>query len=339
MIRRCVLPAVAAGLLSLTSAFASLDPPGTNVAHSKIEIGPWTFNPICTVDEHGGVIVQSMLAIADPAFTIGDNIVSVWYYRDGDGWASKAWTSPDPWEAIKALKLELGIPDEQDERWSAADWSAPGAGMGDPEPPSDYLKGLLADDPFAALVQASPDGDLLVSILADNGYKAADIPIDKDGDCTTADRLNVLSEFARDMYVDDDVNYLILAVDHDLCEDLSYTSSGPLGPKPAKPNKPTWAPPWTPSPVTPAGPTWITGGPPASWKCQTVPLGAGGTNCICTRRIQWGRWETTPRGSIRWRRFIESESCTDINVPCPSGGPPSALSHCTSSFRERGRWW
>lgn len=339
MYARSVLPALAAGLLSLSSAFASLDPPGTNVARSKIEIGPWTFNPICTVDEHGGVIVQSMLAIADPSFTIGDNIVSVWYYRDGEDWASKAWTSQDPWEAIKALKLELGIPDEQDERWSAADWSAPGQGVGDPEPPSDYLKGLLADDPFAALVIASPDGDLLVTLLASVGYKAADLPIDKNDNCTTVERLNVLAEFSKDMYLDDDVSYLILPVDHDLCDDHTNIAIGPIGPPPTKPNKPTWAPPWSPAPVVPTVPPWFTGGPPATWECRTVPLFGGGTNCICSRRIQWGRWETNPRGSIRWRRFIETETCTDINVPCPAAGPPSAGSNCTSTYRERGRWW
>ena len=333
---RSVLPALAAGLLSLSSAFASLDPPGTNVARSKIEIGPWTSTQSAQLTS---TAVSSFSPCSSSFLHDRRQHRLRLVYRDGEDWASKAWTSQDPWEAIKALKLELGIPDEQDERWSAADWSAPGQGVGDPEPPSDYLKGLLADDPFAALVIASPDGDLLVTLLASVGYKAADLPIDKNDECTTAERLNVLAEFSKDMYLDDDVSSLILPVDHDLCDDLTYIAIGPIGPPPTKPNKPTWAPPWSPAPVVPTVPPWFTGGPPATWECRTVPLFGGGTNCICSRRIQWGRWETNPRGSIRWRRFIETETCTDINVPCPAAGPPSAESYCTSTYRERGRLW
>lgn len=175
----------AAGVTALvaTTALAQSNP----VAWSKIETGSWMMHPIYTEDPSGSLSVSNFLALADPSAATGDNLIAVWYRRELTGWTAKSWSTGDPWEAIKAVKIELGISDDEDDRWDIGgdDDSIPAA-----ESPQDYSSGVLADDPLAPLVASSPDRDVIVEFLAGIGYKAADVPVEKDDGCTTDAKLD-----------------------------------------------------------------------------------------------------------------------------------------------------
>lgn len=174
--------AAACAVFAAVPAFAQT----CSVAWSKIEAGPWLLTPIYTEVSGQAPQVQSFLALAAPGTSFGNNLVAVWYVRDGTGWTTKSWSTSDPWEAIKSVKSQLAIPDDQDVRWGI-----PGSDMGiqTPEPPKDYTAGVLADDQFAALIASSPARDELVAVLTGAGYKAADVPLEKDDGCTTNAKL------------------------------------------------------------------------------------------------------------------------------------------------------
>ncbi len=158
-----------------------------HVAWSKIETGSWVMHPLYTEDAGGAISVSNFLALTDPVAAVGDNLVAVWYRREGASWTAKSWSTNDPWEAIKSVKAELGISDDEDDRWdiSGDDDFIPTA-----EAPEEYVSGVLADDPLAPLIASSPDRDVIVELLAITGYQAADVPVEKDDGCTTDAKLD-----------------------------------------------------------------------------------------------------------------------------------------------------
>lgn len=159
-----------------TAMFAVASMAQTNhVAWSKIETGPWTLHPIYSEDVGGAQTVTNFLALTDPSAATGDNLIAVWYKREVTGWTTKSWETADPWEAIKAVKTELGISDDEDERWGLLGSS--GAAVAGAA--KEYVAGILADDPLAPLVVSSPDRAAIVEFLTSVGYKAADITVDK----------------------------------------------------------------------------------------------------------------------------------------------------------------
>lgn len=186
------LAAAVATAISTTCAVAQTN----HVAWSKIETGPWTMHPIYAEDASGTHTVTNFLALADPSAATGDNLIAVWYKREGAGWTAKSWETADPWEAIKAVKMEVGIADDEDDRWGLPG-SSPAAVA---EPPKDYAAGVLADDPLAALVISSPDRVAIVEFLTSIGYKAADIPVDKGAGACGASAL--LSAYAAGIEAD-----------------------------------------------------------------------------------------------------------------------------------------
>lgn len=325
---------VAAVATVMTTAMAVAQT--NHVAWSKIETGSWTFNPIYTQTAETGPSVVSFLALADPAALSGDNIVAVWYQRDAGGWTAKSWETSDPWEAIKSVKLALGVADEEDERWGV-----PGSDddLAAVEEPKDYTVGVLAEDPLAPLIVGSPDRAALVEFLTSIGYKAADVPVDKDDGCTTNAKLDGMAADAAAMVADGDETILSLSSQASLCD---VFAGPPRGPRPTKPAKPANPPAWSPPGTVPTAPAWTPGTWPVApgWRCRTVSIGGGGTNCICTRIRYWGRWETTTCGiwpfrytCTRWHEIVETETCTDINVTCPPGGPPGGtMSNCNSTY-------
>ncbi len=170
------------------AAVASASAQASNhVAWSKIETGPWIMHTIYTEDAAGGRTVGNFLALTDPNAAVGDNLIAVWYQRSESGWTTKSWTTADPWEAIKAVKGQLGIPDDEDDRW---DLSGSDEGIVAPETPKDYTEGVLADDPLASLVASSPNRDAIIEFLAGFGYKAADVPVEKGDGCATDTKLD-----------------------------------------------------------------------------------------------------------------------------------------------------
>lgn len=157
------------------------------VAWSKVETGPWTLTPIYSEGTNGEPEVVSFLALADASAVTGENLIAVWYKREATGWTTKSWETSEPSEAIKAIKAEMNIPDSDDDRW---DVPGIGSATGTAGPSKGYVEGVLADDPLVALVAGSPDRDGIVEFLASVGYKAADVPVEKDDGCETNAKLD-----------------------------------------------------------------------------------------------------------------------------------------------------
>lgn len=303
-----------------------------HVAWSKVQIGPWTFNPIYAETPQAVPEVVSFLALADSATLTGDNLVAVWYLRDTNGWTTKSWETCNPWDAIKFVKEHFDIADAEDERW---DMFATGAATAVAQLPKGYDGGLLTSDPLAELVNAAPNQDELVRFLAADGYQAASVPVDKDADCTLDDKMNGMAREAVGFLTSGDNTIRQLSASGSMCEAFAgvYPAPPEWGPpNVVKPPKPAVAPPWTPNPVTPAAPGW-TPNTWSVWDCTATPAAGGGTHCVCRRSRRWGRWET--KFGIRWwREFEEREKCEDtgIAIPCPAGGPPATTSPCTAYF-------
>lgn len=257
-----------------------------HVAWSKVEIGAWKMTPIYSVEGTSPPAVDNFLAIANTSSIGGQNLVAVWYNRQGGAWQAKSWETNNPWEAIESVKDALSLSSTEDERWDVA----PSTSSTTPAPSaSAYSSGLLSDDPLADFVLSSPDRDLLIEMLSASGYPAADIPIDKEDECTTDEKLDALAGEAIAMISSGDETVLTLSAAAPFCSAIAGNPRGPLGPAPVKPAKPTTAPAWTPPGTVPTTPSWTPGGWPTGpgWTCRTTPISMGeGTNCICTRRRQ-----------------------------------------------------
>src|SRR5690606_9806982 len=228
----------------------------------------------------------------------GDNLQVVWYVR-GDPWTSQTWTTSDPWEAINYIKAQLGIPDEEDERWEMGTPSSE-----DQAQAQDYANGFLASDPLGPAVWSMPDPEAWIQDLVLLGYPAANLSADNAAGCSSSEVLDGLAAEFEDMIGDGDETVLDLRTSGVSCDTMASTF--PRGPPPTKPlpkpapgpTVPGWSPPGT-VPTVPGG--WIPGGwptlpapaPPGTpaWGCRTVTIGGGGKNCICSREQRWGRSE------------------------------------------------
>lgn len=171
-----------------------------HVAPTTIDVGPWTFNAViqdapapAAGEPQGPPRVIGFLALAAAGGAVGNNIVSVWYQSNPatGAWTAKAWTSTDPWVAVKSIRDTYSISGEEDDLWKIHGESAniPPSG----ETPQDYENGLLRGDPLFALVNAAPNRDQIVEALVMVGYTAADLPIEKGDMCAKDDRLTVFA--------------------------------------------------------------------------------------------------------------------------------------------------
>lgn len=134
----------------------------------------WTLIPI-GVEESGELSVKGVLAILDPSAVVGDNIAAIWYeppIAGGDAWKAHAWTD-NPTEAIKYVKARFQISDMWDPMFGVG--AVPSGSFSEPQA---YSNGLLIDDPYFAIT-LSAHRDVAVSFLADIGYSAADIPMER----------------------------------------------------------------------------------------------------------------------------------------------------------------
>lgn len=152
----------------------------------------WAFTPVVQITD-GVVDVLGALALRDTANATGENLVAVWYtnpHAANTAWPSQAWDSTSQWDAIKWVKTTYGISDTWDFVWPASEADPNSPNVVDP---SNYVAGLLEGDPFAEL-GGSITHDDLVQILVDAGYKAASIPVDKEGPCDTKTVLPALED-------------------------------------------------------------------------------------------------------------------------------------------------
>lgn len=149
------------------------------VASTQPKIGNWTFVPIMSTSPSSGTPrVRDFLALAHKPSVASGSIVSVWYHRqnDSDEWTMKAWTEESQWAAIEGFKASLGIVGVSDDVWPTADAKS---GVVTGSTPAPYAKGVMLSDPLGAVLAVTPERDAVVSFLADIGYKAADVPVEK----------------------------------------------------------------------------------------------------------------------------------------------------------------
>lgn len=309
-----------------------------HVASSKVIEGSWRWAAIYSEDGADRQ-VHSLLAILNPSAKVGDNLQQVWYIR-GTPWTSQTWTDPDPWVAINFIKSELGIPDSEDANWEVCTSS----GTTQMAAPVGYARGVVATDPMALALASSPNRNQLIQQLVAMGHPAANITLDSTDDCTTDQQLEGLASNFEGMIGNGDDAVADAGEGGINCQTMVAMPWGPRPTRPAKPVPPPWPPAWTPPGTVPGspGPTWTPGGWPTApaWSCRFVPTSGGGGSCICSRGQYWGRWETTTCGCwpitwacVRWHEAWETETCTELNVPCPAGGPPGPLANCNTTTR------
>lgn len=299
------------------------------VAESRVEVGPWVYHGVyASGSGTASVAVHDVIAFAKPGAIVGENITAVWHHWDGVEWSSKSWLTQDMAEIVKSLAQELNLQESEYEKF---DVSAQ-AFSGTPEQSKGFTTAVLSSDPMAAVVNSAADPQAVISLLTSNGYKSADLPSTKPDDCTTKDRVDsIASNIALFISAGDETIYARSA--SSLC-DVAW-GRPPIGPEPTKPAKPATAPAWTPPGTVPSAPAWTPGGWPATWKCSASVGPSGSSTCICSRRQYWGQWQSTtcgwlrPRPCIKWHLIEETETCSDLNVPCPAGGPPATQANCT----------
>lgn len=179
-----------AALLAMVGVFgtsASALAQQSHVSGMGLDWGAWHMKPIYC-DTTAGPHVQSFLALAKADTTSGSNIVAVWYIRDTTDptlWTSKSWTTLDAAEAVKSVKISMGIPDSEDPNWQLDEPLEVLPGQ-TPEEAKDYSKGILVDDPLYPIVAASTDHTSLVQMLKDIGYSVADVTIEHAANCESA---------------------------------------------------------------------------------------------------------------------------------------------------------
>jgi len=279
----------------------------------------WVFVPV-VVQDIGTLVVPGVLALRDKSQAVGENLVAVWYENPGAPgaeWPAKSWESQDQWQAIKWTKEQFGIGDDYDFLWPTTD---PETAGGSTEVPQNYFKGLLASDPFSELVD-EPDGELIVSLLTEMGYKAASIDVDKDGPCDTKTILPALA---------DTTAFAVLAQPPIEQVEARFESLVPATCAQVTPPPPPPPPPVVPGTTTPQpGPPLNPGGP---WQtdqrpprydptCSTV------TTCCYAQKIIW-LYTTTNWLGLTVIRYCES--AISWSCPNPSGGACPAAPSCAA---------
>lgn len=324
--------ALAAGVVGMVGggAFAQ---PVSRPASVQLTQGDWNFVPVVTQD--GGTIsIPGVLALRDKAADVGDNIVAVWYENPNapaTGWPAQAWESKDQWDAIKWVKEQYEIDDGYDFVWPTSDpMTDPAAEGGVSELPKDYFGGLLVGDPLFDFA-TQPDGDQIVAVLASVGYKAASIPVDKDGPCDTKVTLPALADAAALYALFDltevEVQTAFAALTPQGCGTVVAAKWRPgLPPAPYGPRAPV---PLAPVPYTdpdpPAGlPGPVTFDPnKLNWRTQTT-CAMVGLSCCCVYYEQFA--SPTPGAPViyvRYRCCAPATGCTgttDQNGAVPPVG-------------------
>ncbi len=319
-------------LVAFAPLATAIGQPINRVADSRIEVGPWVYHAVYTSGVGAaGVTVDNLVAFAKSSATSGNNLVGIWYSRNGEAWEAKSWNTADATEIAKSIAQELNLEESEWGKFSVT----PTAFSGTPETPKEYSGGVLADDPMAFVLASSVDRDALVQFLVATGYKAADVELDKSDACTTGRKLDRVSSDLSTMISDGDVTIRTMSTLANSCE-LAGT---PRGPAPTRPAQPATPPAWSPPGTVPTAPGWTPGGWPAGpgWYCFGT---VGGGSCFCSRDQRWGRWESTTCSFLiwswtctRWHEIIERESCNSNSAPaCPAGGPPPPGSICDFSY-------
>ncbi|MFG0292681.1 MAG: hypothetical protein ACF8MJ_05955 [Phycisphaerales bacterium JB050] len=178
--------------------------PEFNVGELHLQVDGWDIIPIYSLIENPGadpdesswdVRVRGFFVATDPVATIGDNLIAVWYERPDDPaqelWTAHTWPQGGISVAVAAysVKLNLGIPDIQDQLWAIDDLNFVTAKESVP-----FSSGFVAGDPLAEPINASPNRDEEIQILKDAGYPLADVPFETGDQGEVQENLEYLAE-------------------------------------------------------------------------------------------------------------------------------------------------
>lgn len=129
----------------------------------------WYFQPVHN-PESG--LVDAIVAIAKPEATIGDNLNTVMFIREGNEFEAWSWRNTSQSRAVYSAKVILNVSDEDDVNWLLED-ELPWWDENAIRPPIPYLAGMLTDDQLFEAVMESNNPEALVSALAQLGYPVA----------------------------------------------------------------------------------------------------------------------------------------------------------------------
>lgn len=258
------------------------------VLPSTFSLGSWMFKPIVDTAATGHQI-NDIVAIAAPGTTANANIVAVWYHRpatDQGSWEAKTWATTSVAEAIKAIKVTLGLPDSDDELW-------PNAGVVEIQTASglselrDYDKGFMSDDPLHAVVSSSPDRDSIVEFLKNIGWPVANMTFETATGANACLKDHVLYGMAAagEVLVGVDVEYSVNALDQSSPLNAAFVAfQGELAAR-CQINIPIpWdVPDFSPRIILP--PRWFPTEPGGNWLCWDR-----GDTCWECQRTREGRW-------------------------------------------------
>lgn len=290
-----------------------------------LELGDWVLTPIVEKTAAGEVL-HSLLALNNAQQ--GQNLAAVWYVRDLDAgpcrWVAKTFgeggTAAD---AVKAVKLDLGIADTFDANWGLEGVNTEFAVA---SPIVNYDLGFVATDPLAPIVNTSSARDVLIDLLDDLGYPVANIPFEKD--------LLSIEQWEGIL-----TNYGAIAAAIQTIDPPDHTKP-PFAPAP-----PTW-PAWPAMPpgrtpttlpcVTPCasqeayirGP-WGPWTPAPTWTVVAtgapVPSFCVYTKNLCRYQELW-KWSISPTCVVTWTFQGFISQCWTHTVTCPAtGGSPPCL--------------
>lgn len=139
----------------------------------SVLVDNWNYVPVFE-GSGSGAAVHSIVAFSEVGTTIGDNLVAVWYVRQGDSWIQKSWSEKDRWAIVQQIKGDLSIGGEYDFRWGVA--GANNQGVADQ--PVAVGNGVLATDPLATVMESVSDPKPLLETLVGQGYEAVKTPTD-----------------------------------------------------------------------------------------------------------------------------------------------------------------
>lgn len=160
------------------TAASSVQAQTAHVGAAQLRLGNWTFVPVLVSEtENAPGKVVEFLALADKQTVAPGSIVAVQYTRlaGTDEWSMQAWTEENQWVAIEHFKTAYGM-SVPDTSWPTIDPKPQSVPNVNPVP---YAKGVLLSDPVAPLVAVSAERDAIVAFLADAGYQAADVPVER----------------------------------------------------------------------------------------------------------------------------------------------------------------
>lgn len=280
----------------------------------------WAFVPVVHITDGSSVEVAGVLALRDKSLAVGNNLVAVWYenpHQPNTEWPAKTWDSESHWAAIEWVKASHEIGDEWDFMWPTIEPSPSEPTSIDPV---DYDKGVISGDPFADYV-GSPTYDQIVEVLVDAGYKAASIPVDKDGPCEAKTVLPALEDVTTlnvlfGELTEEDIQGAFAALVPQGCGAIvaaGWKPTAPTGfipapvPPAGTPPLPQFRPPGAPrqTPINPPIPgLW------SLYTCKQTPVG-----CTCTA---YGQGTAPGIPGVIWIRDV----CTAPVCPSNPANPP-----------------